>query len=72
MSLVWAVFVGWIAFGESMGGVGLLGCTVIIAAGVASARLERRERVTWREPALSPTRSREAPCARTVGRERCE
>ena len=44
MSLVASVIVGRIAFGESMDRIGLIGCGVIVVAGVASARLEIRER----------------------------
>lgn len=47
-ALVWAVIVGRIAFSERMDAIGLVGCAVIIVAGVAGAQLERRERPTQR------------------------
>ena len=46
-ALVWAVLVGRVAFSERMDALGLIGCGVIIAAGIASAQLERRERKTF-------------------------
>jgi drug/metabolite transporter (DMT)-like permease len=41
------VLVGRVAFSERMDALGLIGCGVIIAAGIASAQLERRQRQTF-------------------------
>lgn len=46
MSLVASLIVGRIAFDERMDAKGLIGCAVIIVAGIASAQFERRERPT--------------------------